>query len=90
MPDRGDRTAAEDIYTQGISSLRYALPFSVLITALLTSFGGLDADELSFELSIKDHGFTPWLLGLRMAKTNRPLGFLIMAQIALYCLTQNV
>jgi len=25
-----------------------------------------------------------------MAKTNRPLGFLIMAQIALYCLTQNV
>ena len=63
-----DRTAAEDIYAQGISSLRYALPFSVLITALLTSFGGLDADELSFELSLKDHGFTPWLLGLRWQK----------------------
>ena len=34
-----DRTAAEDIYSRGISRLRYALPFSVLITALLASFG---------------------------------------------------
>jgi hypothetical protein len=47
-----DRTAAEDIYSQGISRLRYALPFSVLITAFLTSFGGLDEDELSFEPSL--------------------------------------
>jgi hypothetical protein len=70
-----DRTAAEDIYAQGISSLRYALPFSVLITALLTSFEGLDADELSFELSLKRPWVHPMAVRIAMAKTrtNRPL-----------------
>jgi len=39
--------------------MRYVLPFPVLITALLTSFAGFGADDLSFELSLKDHQFTP-------------------------------
>jgi hypothetical protein len=49
----------EDFYWQGISRMRYILPVSVLITAFLTSFTALGADDLSFELSLKEHKFTP-------------------------------
>jgi hypothetical protein len=48
-----------DFYWQGISRMRYILPFSVLITAFLTSVTALGADDLSFELNLKDHKFTP-------------------------------
>ena len=39
--------------------MRYILPFPALIAALLTSLTALGADDLSFELSLKDHKFTP-------------------------------
>jgi hypothetical protein len=44
----------EDFYWQGISRMRYILPFPLLIAALLTSFTALGADEPSFELSLKE------------------------------------
>ena len=49
----------EDFHWQGISRMRYILPFPVLITALLTSLTALGANDLSFELSLKEHKFTP-------------------------------
>jgi heme/copper-type cytochrome/quinol oxidase subunit 2 len=56
---KGDCTITEDVY-QGISRMRYILPFPLLITLLLTSVAALAADEnLSFELSLKEHKFTP-------------------------------
>ena len=55
-----DHTAMiESFYRQGISRMRYILPFPALIAALLTSLTALGADDLSFELSLKDHKFTP-------------------------------
>jgi heme/copper-type cytochrome/quinol oxidase subunit 2 len=55
-----DHTAMiENFYRQGISRMRYILPFPALIAALLTSLTALGADDLSFELSLKDHKFTP-------------------------------
>ena len=55
-----DHTAMiEDFHWQGISCMRYILPFPVLITALLTSLTALGANDLSFELSLKEHKFTP-------------------------------
>lgn len=39
--------------------MRYTLPSFLLAAAILTSFAAFGADELSFELSIKDHKFTP-------------------------------
>lgn len=49
----------EDLYWQEISRMRYLLPFPVLIAALLTSVAGFAADDASFELSLKEHKFTP-------------------------------
>ena len=39
--------------------MRYLIPFPLLIAALVASIGALGADELAFELSIKDHKFAP-------------------------------
>jgi hypothetical protein len=52
-------TTIEDIYYQGIYRMRYILPFQILITALLTSLTTLAADDPPFELSLKEHKFTP-------------------------------
>jgi hypothetical protein len=52
-------TMIEDIYYRGVSRMRYLLPFPILITALLTSLTALSADDPSFELSLKEHKFTP-------------------------------
>jgi len=58
-----DCTAMEDIYHKGISRMRYILPFPLIITALLTSVTALAADDI-FELSLKDHQFTPSQLSI--------------------------
>ena len=39
--------------------MRYILPCSVLISAMLSSIAASSADDLAFELSLKDHEFTP-------------------------------
>ncbi|HAH64566.1 MAG TPA: cupredoxin domain-containing protein [Rhizobiales bacterium] len=39
--------------------MRYLVPFSLLITALLANYAVLAADDLSFALSLKEHKFTP-------------------------------
>ncbi len=52
----------EDSYWQGISRMHYILPFPVLIIALLTNLTALGADDLSFELSLGEHKFTPSVL----------------------------
>jgi plastocyanin len=44
---------------QEVYRVRYALPFSVLMTAVFVSVVAFGADDLSFELSLKDHTFTP-------------------------------
>jgi plastocyanin domain-containing protein len=46
-----------------ISRMRYILPFPLIITALLTSVTALAADDI-FELSLKDHQFTPSQLSI--------------------------
>jgi heme/copper-type cytochrome/quinol oxidase subunit 2 len=48
-----------DAYHQGISRMRYRLPFPILITALIASFTALRAEDQSFELTLKEHKFTP-------------------------------
>jgi plastocyanin len=59
MMTRDDATMVEDFYRQGISRMRYLFPFTILIAALLTNLTAVGAEELSFELSLKDHKFTP-------------------------------
>jgi heme/copper-type cytochrome/quinol oxidase subunit 2 len=54
-----DCAAIEDVYGQGTSRMRYLVPFSLLITALLANYAVLAADDLSFALSLKEHKFTP-------------------------------
>jgi heme/copper-type cytochrome/quinol oxidase subunit 2 len=49
----------EDFYWQGLFQMRYILPFPILITALLASFTAARAEDLSFELTLKEHKFTP-------------------------------
>jgi len=49
----------EDVYWQEISRMRYIFPFPILVAALLTSLTALGANDLSFELSLKEHKFTP-------------------------------
>ena len=49
----------EDFYWQGISRMRYIVPVTVVITTFLTIVTALGADDLSFELSLKEHKFTP-------------------------------
>jgi len=48
--------------------VRYALPFSVLITAVFVSVVAFGADDLSFELRLKDHKFTPSQLTIPAGK----------------------
>jgi len=42
--------------------MHYVLPFSVVVAALFTSFSVLGADDASFELTLKEHQFTPPVL----------------------------
>ena len=53
------KKAAEDVYWQEISRMRYIFPFPILVAALLTSLTALGADDQSFELSLQEHKFTP-------------------------------
>lgn len=42
------------VHFKGFSHMRYILPFSFLVAALLTNIAALGADDASFEVSIKD------------------------------------
>jgi hypothetical protein len=54
-----DCAVIEDVYCQGTPRMRYLFPFSLPITALLANYTALGANDLSFELSLKEHKFTP-------------------------------
>jgi plastocyanin len=64
----GCSATTEEAYWQEISRMRYILPFPVLVAALLTSVTAYGAEDLSFELSIKDHKFTPTELTIPAGK----------------------
>jgi hypothetical protein len=59
---------------QEVYRVRYALPFSVLITAVFVSVVAFGADDLSFELSLKDHTFMPSQL---MIPAGKPVKLII-------------
>src|SRR5581483_6972369 len=53
------RTAINDSNRRGDFAMRYLIFVPILTAALLTSVTVLGADDLTFNLSIKDHKFKP-------------------------------